>query len=159
MPKPLRDWVGQSAVCLVEIADQERQVVFLQGEVCVINGFLAGQGFVIGKMGGNLGSYITGVQRSNLELVNDSNPNMRKKVMDFLERQQEGDWITCTAIQKEIDEKVESVSSALHLLWEKGIVLRQEGCGPRGGYGYAISPSFRSNPQSRYEVLLGDDII
>jgi hypothetical protein len=65
----------------------------------------------------------------------------------ILERFNTGDGKAFTAAQvaKYAAKKLSTVSSELHSLFKEGLVLRVDGFGERGGYGYLMNPNRRDD--------------
>lgn len=63
-------------------------------------------------------------------------------------------WLTATALAKQLSAKTESVASVLLKLSQKdGPLKREDGHGPRGGYGYALKAPWKT----RYELIVLED--
>lgn len=52
---------------------------------------------------------------------------------------------TAAQVAKYVEKKLSTVSSELHSLFKEGLVLRVDGYGAKGGYGYVMNPNRRDD--------------
>ena len=58
---------------------------------------------------------------------------MRQPILDYIK---DHPLESATQIAEGLQKKPSSVASCLTTMTREGLVVRKEGCGPRGGYGY-----------------------
>lgn len=64
--------------------------------------------------------------------------SMRRALIEHMIRQVPGSCLTATCLAVHLNVKLSSLSSLLKKLTDENVLVRFEGVGPRGGYGYRL---------------------